>query len=69
MYNNLFEIFIKENLISSNQSGFKRRVSYIYQITHIIFMNHLINILTLAVFFLIPSKLSIKLDTNFLLLK
>ena len=40
MYNNLYEFFIKHDLISSNQSGFKQGDSCIYQllsITHEIY--------------------------------
>ena len=42
IYNNLFEFFIKNDLISSNQSGFKQDGSCIYQllsITHEIYQS------------------------------
>ena len=42
MYNNLYEFFIKNDLISSNQSGFKQDGSCIYQllsITHEIYQS------------------------------
>ena len=42
IYNNLFEFFIKNDLISSNQSGFKQGDSCIYQllsITHEIYQS------------------------------
>ena len=35
MYNNLYEFFIKNDLISSNQSGFKQGDSCIYQLLSI----------------------------------
>ena len=35
IYNNLFEFFIKSDLISSNQSGFKESDSCIYQLLSI----------------------------------
>ena len=35
LYNNLFEFFIKKNLISSDQSGFKQGYSCIYQLLSI----------------------------------
>ena len=70
IYNNLFEFFIKNDLISSNQSGFKQGDSCIYQllsITHKIYQ-YLTTVLKLEVFFLISPKLLIKFGRKVLFL-
>ena len=40
IYNNFFEIFIKSDVISSNQSGFKQGDSCIYQLLSITHKNY-----------------------------
>ena len=70
MYNNLFEFFIKKDLISSNQSDFKRGDSvYIsFYLLHMKFINRLTTVLKLEVFFLISPKLLIQFGTKVLFL-
>ena len=70
MYNNLYEFFIKHDLISSNQSGFKQGDSCIYQLLllRMKFIKCLTTILKLEVFFLISPKLLINFGTKVLFL-
>ena len=63
--NSLFGFFIKNNLISSNQSCFKQGDSCIYQVLSI---NLLTTTLKLQVFLLIYAQLLIKFDTQILFL-
>ena len=68
IYNNLFEFFIENDLISSNQSNFKQGDSYIYQLLSMKFINRLTTVLRLEVLFVIPSKLLKKFGTKVLFL-
>ena len=70
IYDNLFEFFIKNNLISSNQSCFKQGDSCIYQllsITHEIYQSF-DNGFEVRGIFLISPKLLSKFGTKILFL-
>ena len=65
IYNNLYEFFIKNDLISSNQSGLVYMSFYLLQMK---FINRFTTVLKLEVFFLISPKLLMKFGTKVLFL-
>ena len=68
IYNNLFEFFIENDLISSNQSNSKQGDLCIYQLLSMKFINRLTTVSRLEVFFVISPKLLIKFGAKVLFL-